>query len=530
MPSRLDAPPTHLSRSTLTALFLAAVATHLSALRNQFPFDDAVILANPAIQSLRTLPAALASPWWYTTRHLYRPLTLATFAIERAIVGAAPVYAHAVNVVLHGLVVVLLARLLARFLPAVAAVSATLIFAVLPVHAEAVATVVGRAELLSAIAMISLMLLATSEIPPSNRDRLFACLLGAAALASKEGGVVAPALAFAAAWLRPTQRPYAARWAASAAVGTVALLAARLAVLGTLGGENINPVFHIVTAGERIRIALTMIPRAAEMLVLPVRPAIDYVPTLAQLHHPAAWPVALGLVLVVAVTLAMMHHLRRPSVAGIGVWVVAATVTPTANLLFPSGVVLSGRTLYAPSFGVALIVGAVMARVAGGGRAIWAVNAIVAAFVMLAASVTWREVAVWRTSETAIAAMQVRQPDDYRSFYHLAYLARDHGHDEEAVRLFREAATRFPADPEMLTDAATVALRLHDTTTARAWLEQAIAVSPRAARGRTRLVGLLLAQRDSARARRLLVEGLQREPTQHTWISQLRALGGPIDR
>jgi hypothetical protein len=272
-----------------------------------------------------------------------------------------------------------------------------------------------------------------------------------------------------------------------------------------------------------------MIPRTAEMLLLPVRPAIDYVPTLTQLHHPASWAVVLGLAIVVAVSIAMARHLRRPSVAGLGVWIVAATVAPTANLAFPSGVVLAGRTLYAPSVGAALIVGALIAGLAKG-RAIWAVNAVVAAFVVIAASVNWREVAVWRTSETAVAAMQVRHPGDYRSFLHLAYTARDHGHDIESVGLFREAATRFPADPEMLTDAATVALRVHDTTTARRWLEMAIAVSPRAARGRTRLVGVLLAQGDSTAARRLLVEGLQHEPTQRTWVSQLRALGGPIER
>lgn len=525
MPPRLDAPSGRVSRSALVAVFLGAVVTHLSALANQFPLDDAVILANPAIQSLRTLPAALASPWWYMTYRLYRPLTLASFAIERAIVGTGPVYPHATNIVLHGLVVVLLARLLARFISPAAAVSAALIFAVLPVHAEAVGTIVGRAELLSAIAILSLLLLVTGETPPSRRDRLLACLLGAIALASKEGGVVAPALVFAAAWSRPAQRPHAARWAVSTAVGTVALLAARLAVLGTLGGEARNPVFRVVSEGERVRIALTMLPRVAEMLLLPVRPAIDYVPSLFQLQHLSPRAVALGLAMLVAVMVAMVIHVRRPSAAGLGVWIVAAAVAPTANLLFPCGSVLAGRTLYAPALGAAFVIGAFVTRFATGRRN-WAGYGVVTAMVVSAATINWRELTVWRSSETAIAEMRVRHPEDYRSFYQLAYAARDHGHDVEAVALFREAATRFPADPEMLTDAATVALRLHDTTTARRWLEQAIAVSPRAARGRTRLVGVLLAQGDSSGARHLLVDGLEAEPKQGTWRSELRSLGG----
>ena len=61
MPDEANA--TRLPPFTLAALFLAAVVSHLSALANQFALDDDYILANPAIQSLRTVPAALASPW-----------------------------------------------------------------------------------------------------------------------------------------------------------------------------------------------------------------------------------------------------------------------------------------------------------------------------------------------------------------------------------------------------------------------------------------------------------------------------------
>ncbi|HEY2064318.1 MAG TPA: hypothetical protein VGG84_00050, partial [Gemmatimonadaceae bacterium] len=458
------------------AVFLAAVVSHLPALANQFAIDDAIIIANPAIASLRTVPAALTSAWWYTTFHLYRPLTLLSFAVERAIAGTSALPPHAVNLVLHGIVAVLLARLLARFVAPSAAIVGALFFAVLPVHAESVASVVGRAELLSALSMVALMLLVTGDTPPARRERMLAALLGALALASKEGGVVAPALGLAAAWLRPAQRPYAARWALSTAVGTLALLAARLMVLGTFGGDLANPVFRITTTDERIRIALSMIPRSAAMLVLPVRPAIDYVPTLDQLTNLSPLMIVLGVGLVAAVTLAMVQHFRRPSAIGLGAWILGATFMPTANLLFPSGVVLTGRTLYAPSMGVALLIAVVAVRLRGV-RFAPASTAAAAMLLLVASWVTWHESAVWRSTASVVAEMQRRHPDDYRSFAQLAWTARDAGHDAEAVRQFREAARRLPGDPEMLTDAATVALRLHDTVTARAWLEQAVAVS-----------------------------------------------------
>jgi hypothetical protein len=321
------------------------------------------------------------------------------------------------------------------------------------------------------------------------------------------------------------------QWAASTAAGTLVLVVARLAVLGTLGGDRLNPAFRVITDGERIRVALAMIPRAAAMLILPMHPAIDYVPTLEQLRHPSLWMVALGLAIVVAVMIAIVHHLRRPSALGLGACVTGAAFLPTSNLLFPSGVVLTGRTLYAPAIGAAFIIAAATARLRIT-RLASPVTAVVATVLVFAAGLTWQESAVWKSSESVFAEMQRRHPEDYRSFYFFAYTARDAGRDTAAVSYFRAAAERFPAEPEMLIDGATVALRLHDTVTARAWLEHAVAVNPGAARGRTRLVHVRLAQGDSAGARQLLVDGLREEPGQRAWIEELQILdsvGGKVD-
>jgi len=525
-----DSGATPLSRHAQLGVWLAAVVSHLPAVHNGLPLDDAYILANPAIDSLRTLPAALASPWWYGTNHLYRPLTLGSFAIERALTGGAPLAYHAVNLALHGIVAVLLARLLARFVAPRAALAGALLFALVPGHAEAVATVVGRAELLAAAWMLLLALLVTRAHPPSPGERVAAGLLAAAALASKEGGVAAPAIALAAAWASPMQRSVAWRWAASAAVGTLAMLTVRLAVLGTLGGDLPNPVFRILPAADRVMLALSMLPRTVATLLLPLPAPIDYVPTLGGVLSPSPVAAAGGALLVLLALALLAAHLRRPSVAGLGAWIAAATMAPTANLLFPSGVVLSGRTLYAPALGAAVLVAALVPRSWRSPHVRNAGFGVAGAFLLACAVVSWRESLVWRSTSSVIAEMQRRHPDDYRSYLHLAYTARDSGNDAEALAHFRQAAVRFPGDPEMLTDAATVSLRLRDTVTAHAWLAQAVKVSPRAARARARLYGLLLARGDSAEARRLLVHGLVLEPGQRTWTAHLASLDSSAAR
>jgi hypothetical protein len=418
---------------------------------------------------------------------------------------------------------VLALRLYARFLPLRAACAAALLFAVLPVHAEAVASIVGQAELLSALALLALMLLVSGASAPTRGRCVQAALLSAVALAAKEGGVTAPFLALAVAWTVPAQRRNATRWATAALAGTGVLLAARLLVLGTLGGELANPVFRGASLVTRLSVALSMLPRSLAMLTLPVPPAIDDVPTLEAIQHPALLPIVLGVGLVGAALVALWRHRRHPTAATLGMCIAAATLAPTANLFFASGVVLSGRTHYASSIGAGLVLGAVLAA-AMGGRWLWmrrAVPYVVATVGVWAFVVTWREVPVWRDTNAVGAAMVARQPDDYRSYRALAYSARDGGRPAEAIVHFRAAITRFPAEPEMLTDGAAVALQLHDTVTATAWLRLAVATSPRAVRARTRLFGILRARGDTAAAQQLLRDGLRESPGQRTWHALL---------
>ena len=86
---------------------------------------------------------------------------------------------------------------------------------------------------------------------------------------------------------------------------------------------------------------------------------------------------------------------------------------------------------------------------------------------------------------------------------------------------FARAIDLFPGDAELLTDAAAVALRMRDSTTAERWLTIAVQGSPRAARARTRLYTILRVRGDTSGARRLLVDGLRLEPEQRSWVALL---------
>ena len=477
-----------LARRLDASVALVAAAAHAGVLRNGFAVDDVAIAANPLLQRVATLPAAMAAPWWHPDPHLYRPLATLMIGAELLLAHGAAWLPHLVNVALHAGIAVLVSQLARRWLQPIAAAGAGACFALLPAHAEAVGTIVGQAELLAAAALMGTMLVVTRVAAPTPRSRLAVFVLAVVALASKEGGVTAPVLALGAAWALPRARPYAWTNAFAALAGIVVLLLARLIVLGTLGGDRAHPAFRTLGPWRRLVAATSMLPHSAAMLLLPVPPAINYVPPWQSVLHPSPGALLVGVMLVAGGLALLVAHVRHPSVTTLGALIVAVTLAPTANLLFASGVAVSGRGMYAPSIGTALLSGALLAALAR--RAPSVAGIVATGYLLACAVVTVREGPVWRSSASALAAAEARGPDSYWVPRGRAYLARDAGRPAEALGYFRRAATLMPVDWEMLTDGATVALAAHDTVDAERWLAAAVAAHPGTGRARVRLDAL----------------------------------------
>ena len=82
----------------------------------------------------------------------YRPVTLATFAVEHEIFGENPDLGHLLNVALYATAVVVLFQLLRSTFGATAtpyAFTATLLFVAHPIHTEVVASLKSRDEILA---------------------------------------------------------------------------------------------------------------------------------------------------------------------------------------------------------------------------------------------------------------------------------------------------------------------------------------------------------------------------------------------
>ena len=153
----------------LAALCCAVVASavYLNTLECGICYDD-----EPAIKKNKDLrPEAtswvdlLSHDFWGadmkspTSHKSYRPLTVATFRLNYMLHELQPLGYHLVNVLLHSAVCYLYVLLCGVVFSEVwPALIAGLLFAVHPIHTEAVAGLVGRTELLSAIFYIAAFL------------------------------------------------------------------------------------------------------------------------------------------------------------------------------------------------------------------------------------------------------------------------------------------------------------------------------------------------------------------------------------
>lgn len=126
----------------------------------------------------------------------YRPLVSLSFAIEQVLGGGpSPMLSHASNACAHGLSAVLVVLLARRCFGALTAFLCGLVWAMAPSHAGAVLWAVGRVDS-HTVLWILLATWCLARTAEGRGDfRLPALLAGAAALASKELGIVLPGIA-----------------------------------------------------------------------------------------------------------------------------------------------------------------------------------------------------------------------------------------------------------------------------------------------------------------------------------------------
>ena len=461
-----------------------AILGYLNAIANGYVLDDrGIVVLNPLVTHPDGMWRAFANPYWPAgLGGQYRPLTIATFALDWWISNGDAHWLHAVNVLWHAAASVLVWMLALELVAPVGALAAALLFALTPLHVEAVANVVGRAECMAAAFVLAALI-------AHRRTAWFAPAAFALALLSKENGIVFLGLAVANDLLiaGPPREAFRARRALYASYVVVVL--AYVAVLATVFRNTpLSAPAHTfdgASAAERLLTVAATIPEYVRLLLLPFALSADYQPGVLELAHGVTTMVVLGVLLAVLLGLVIFRAWRRAPVLAFALFWVPIAIAPVSNVFFVTGVLLAERTLYLPSVGAMLALGWVMQRgVVRWRDASWATLAVV----LVAFGVrTWTRTPVWHDAKSFAITLVTEHPEAYRGHWVVGRVYATMGRFPDAEREFAIARQIFPGDPVVWRESAELRIVAKDWTGAEAMLDRALTIRPSDVSDRMRL-------------------------------------------
>jgi len=438
-----------------------ALVPYVPALWNGFAMDDLYIIVwNPLVHSLHGAWRAFGGPYWPPDLggQMYRPLPLATFALDWSLARGHPALFHAMNLLWHAGAALLVTTLTRRWADWTAALVAGVIFAVHPVHVEAVANVIGVGELMTAVGVC--LAVYAAVVRQNVLWSGAALLLG---LFSKENAVVAPAL-IGWAWivgaplaLRPDRRRlfmFVASWVVIAGV----YVAVRAVVLQPYARLHATaPVFLGESAFAGRLTAVAALGDVVRLLVLPLTLRVDYAPaerTIVRSMLDGRFVIGLAcLVLWAALLVLAWRRQRRVEAYGLG-WIAIAFL-PVSNLLFSTGVLLAERTLYLPSVGLALAAGTALARLPP-----QRLRVVLVVLVLAGGIRSGSRTPVWHDDFSVTQSILEDSPNSYRGPARMAAIYQSHRQPAQALGALREAAKIYDRDPTLFVAAADAAITL----------------------------------------------------------------------
>jgi hypothetical protein len=425
--------------------------------------------------------------------NLYRPLVSQTYGLQWWMSNGNPWTFHALNILLHALTAALtaeLARKLAGWRPGLIA---GLIFAAHPVHAEAVAGIVGRAELMCAIGMLGAMILFLRN-PMTLRRALGIYALCMLSMLSKEQGMLMPFLLLTLEPVRrckmqstpeiasdDTKQKQAMRWLIVLLTWSVsALIVLRESALKlrfewdrSFLDFTIQPMVHSYGI-DRVLVPLALLGKYTGLMIAPLRLSIDYGVAVLGSHvwlgNPFLW---LGIAVAMGWIVGTTICLRRRWWSGLFLLLaMAMTYSMVSNFLI-IGTIFGERLIYLPSAFAIILVAIGLARLQG---KIWI--GLFVAVVILYSMRTFTYIRHWNNQDSFYAYSLANQPRSVRLHLLVAYNDYVEGRLEEAQKIMADSRQIAPDYVQNWRYSGTIAEKQGDWTAAYDFFNHARQLQP----------------------------------------------------
>ncbi len=534
---------------------MAALATGIYAntLDGELFLDDRpAIIENTWVLAGDARAIFTAPSWWgsHTKITTWRPLTTWSFALNHALHGLDPRGYHLANVVLHAAVSVLLAAVLLRLVPTATALAAAVLFAVHPIHTEAVASVVGRAEVLSALGffaawwcfLVADAARARRRPEPTLAIEIAGTALFALAMLAKENAItLLPVLVFVDLLTAPPGgivarlRGRGVRYAALVVVA-VAFVVVRVRLSGELTPAIPpldNPLVTLPVA-SRWMTAIAVVAYYALRLVFPLWLSADYTAwQIAPVASPLDPRFLAGLALLLAVPAALWWSRKRDQPVALGLGLMTIPFLLIANLLFLIATIMAERWLYLPSAGFCLVAGALLVRATAGRQASPGLPprllVPLAVLVVLLGVRTWTRNPVWRSPMAFFTALVETAPRSSLAHTGHADALAAAGRHAEALAEYARALAIAPTNWRAEYNRGNALLANGDLAAAIAAYERTLALEPDHTKAMVNLGAAETRRGNHAAAIAWLRRALAHEPAVasiHTSLANVLAASG----
>ena len=375
-------------------LFVLAFVFYGNTITNEYAMDDVVVIKNNSFtqQGLEGLDDIFTQDSF--TGYLghnkrvvqggrYRPLSIATFAIEYEFFGQNPHISHFINVLIYALIGLLIFMILTRpgifqylhewyeremgydwkfLVPFFIA----LIYILHPLHTEAVANIKGRDEL---FAMLFSLLTLYFSIRYAEKPRihwLIWCFLAfGLGMLSKENTITFLAVVPLTLWVFTKTSIRTKIYAEIPLVAaTLLFLIVRINISGLPGGEapdNImNNPFADMSGSERYATTFYTLLLYLKLLFFPHPLTVDYYPYHIPVINWADIRAILPLLIYLALLVYAVILIFRKSIVAYSILFYLVTLSIVSNLFFSIGTFMSERFLFMPSLGFAIFSGYVL--------------------------------------------------------------------------------------------------------------------------------------------------------------------------
>ena len=473
-------------------LILAVVLVFYNSLQNEFVYDDHfVVVQNAKVKTLDPLDL-LTTEYWSGFKQegmgtYYRPLTILTFALDYLTWGENPLGFHLTNLLIHAAATVLLFLFLFRLsVPKLAAFAAALLFAIHPVHTEAVANISGRSDLLLAVFALLLLIFHTGG---GRRYVLGAACSLFLALLCKESALVLPAVVIfydviflhkknqsLTSFLKARVRSHHIwLWAS---VGVYMVL--RVIAVGNLLPVSPSPLDNPLAeapVSHRLMTLPVLVLHYTRLLVFPATLSVDYsfnqIPVVSSILN-GEFALGACVMLLFGWTIQKVWRKSPPGAFAAGLIVIPLSLN--LNTLLPSGTLLAERYLYLPSVGFCLLVALAFvycldrARKPGQLVLIIGISAILLCGSGVRTVLRNRD---WRTDETLFKSATMATPNSVRAHLNVAFLLRNKGDIQGAIHHYHRILAIKPDYPIVNYNLAETYKGLKDQETALHYYEQA---------------------------------------------------------